>query len=202
MMKDSTRKIISAMRISVDGYIEDPEGRQDWVDSWEDEYDILDRVDTCVLGSVMYSGYEEYWTAALDPNKKLPYSDKLPTVKEVEYAEWASKTPHIVVSRKPMQVSWKNSRVISDLGEIRNLKQKPGGDIHVVGGAKLVSSMINLGLIDEIWLMINPVLLGGGKLLFEGVTKRHHLNFVSSEERVAGKVYVKYQMNHDDEGIR
>jgi dihydrofolate reductase len=195
------RKIISAMKISVDGYIEDPEGRQDWVDSWEDEYDLLDHVDTCVLGSVMYPGYEEYWTAALDPNRKLPYSDKLPTAKEVEYAQWASKTPHIVVSRKPMQVSWKNSRVISDLEELRNLKQKPGEDIYVVGGAKLVSSMINLGLIDEIWLVINPVLLGGGKPLFEGVNKRHYLKFVSSEERPAGKVYVKYKMK-DDEGIK
>jgi dihydrofolate reductase len=195
------RKIISAMKISVDGYIEDPEGRQDWVDSWEDEYDLLDHVDTCVLGSVMYPGYEEYWTAALDPNRKLPYSDKLPTAKEVEYAQWASKTPHIVVSRKPMQVSWKNSRVISDLEELRNLKHEQGKDIYVVGGAMLVSSMINLGLIDEIWLMINPVLLGGGKPLFEGVTKRHYLKFVSSEERPAGKVYVKYKMK-DDEGIK
>jgi dihydrofolate reductase len=199
MMRNSMRKIISAMRMSVDWYIEDPEGRQDWVDSWEDEYELLDQVDTCVLGSVMYPGYEQYWTSALDPNRKLPYSDKLPTAKEVEYAQWASKTPHIVVSRKPMQVSWKNSRVISDLGEIRNLKQKPGGDIHVVGGAKLVSSMINLGLIDEIWLMINPVLLGGGKLLFEGVNKRHYLKFVSSEERAPGKVYVKYKTKHDEE---
>ena len=195
------RKIISAMKISVDGYIEDPEGRQDWVDSWEDEYDLLDHVDTCVLGSVMYPGYEQYWTAALDPNRKLPYSGKLPTAKEVEYAQWASKTPHIVVSRKPMEVSWKNSRVISDLEELRNLKHEQGKDIYVIGGAMLVSSMINLGLIDEIWLMINPVLLGGGKPLFEGVTKRHYLKFVSSEERPAGKVYVKYKMK-DDEGIK
>ena len=188
------------MQISVDGYIEDPEGRQDWVDNWEDEYGFLNHVDTCVLGSVMYPGYEEYWTAALDPNRKLPYSGKLPTAKEVEYAQWASKTPHIVVSRKPMEVSWKNSRVISDLEELRNLKHEQGKDIYVVGGAKLVSSMINLGLIDEIWLMINPVLLGGGKPLFEGVNKRHYLKFVSSEERPAGKVYVKYKMK-DDEGI-
>ena len=100
-----------------------------------------------------------------------------------------------------MEVSWKNSRVVSDLEEIRNLKQKPGKDIYVVGGAMLVSSMINLGLIDEIWLMINPVLLGGGKLLFEGVTKRRYLKFVSSKERTPGKVYVKYKMKHD-EGIR
>jgi dihydrofolate reductase len=195
------RKIISAMQISVDGYIEDPEGRQDWVDNWEDEYGLLDYVDTCVLGSVMYPGYEEYWTAALDPNRKLPYSDKLPTAKEVEYAQWASKTPHIVVSRKPMDVNWKNSRVISDLEEIRNLKQKPGENIYVVGGATLVSGMINLSLIDEIRLMINPVLLGGGKLLFEGVNKRHHLKFVSLEGMPAGKVYVSYEVKHD-EGIK
>src|SRR5918995_3750094 len=201
MMRNSMRKIISAMRISVDGYIEDPEGRQDWVDDWADEYDILDHVDTCVLGSVMYPGYEEYWTAALDSNRKLPYSDKLPTTNEVQYAQWASKTPHIVVSRKPMEVSWKNSRVVSDLEEIKNLKQEPGKDIYVVGGAKLVSSMISLGLIDEIRLMINPVLLGGGKLLFKGVTKRHYLKFVSSEERASGKVYVIYEVKHN-EGIR
>jgi dihydrofolate reductase len=149
----------------------------------------------------MYPGYEQYWTSALDPNRKLPYSGKLPTAKEVEYAEWASKTPHIVVSRKPIEVSWKNSRVISDLDEIKNLKQEPGKDIYVVGGATLVSSMISLGLIDEIRLMINPVLLGGGKLLFQGVTKRHHLQFVSSEERTPGKVYVIYEVKHD-EGIR
>src|ERR687898_1700016 len=128
MMRNSMRKIISAMQMSVDGYIEDPEGRQDWVDNWEDEYDLLDHVDTCVLGSVMYPGYEEYWTAALDPYRKLPYSDKLPTAKEVKYAQWASKTPHIVVSRKPMEVSWKNSRVISDLEDIRSLKHEQGED--------------------------------------------------------------------------
>jgi dihydrofolate reductase len=192
------RKIISAMQISVDGYIEDPEGRQDWVDNWEDEYGFLDHIDTCVLGSVMYPSYEEYWTAGLAPNRKLPFSGKLPTAKEVEYAQWASKTPHIVVLRKPMDVSWKNSRVISDLEEIRNLKHEPGEDIYVVGGATLVSSMISLGLIDEIRLMINPVLLGGGKLLFKGVTKRHYLKFVSSEERAPGKVYVKYEVKHDE----
>jgi hypothetical protein len=56
------RKVISAMQISVDGYIEDPEAKQDWVESWEDEYDLLNRVDTCVLGNGMYDGYEEYWT--------------------------------------------------------------------------------------------------------------------------------------------
>jgi dihydrofolate reductase len=188
------RKIISAMQISVDGYIEDPEAKQDWVDNWEDEYGFLDQIDLCVLGSVMYPDYEQYWTAALNPKKKLPDSDKLPTPKEVEYAKWASKTPHIVISRKPMEVIWKNTQVVSDLEEIRKLKQKQGKNIYVIGGALLVSSMINLRLVDEIRLMVNPVLLGGGKLLFKDVTERHYLKLVSAEKRDPGKVYLIYSL--------
>jgi dihydrofolate reductase len=189
------RKLISAMRISVDGYIEDPEGKQDWVESWEDDYDLLDRVDVCVLGSVMYPGYEQYWTSALNPKGKLPFSGKLPTPKEVAYAKWATRTPHIVVSHQPMEVAWKNTRVISDLEEeIRKLKLQPGKDIYVVGGATLVSSLINLGLVDEICLMVIPVLLGGGKALFKGVTERHYLKLVSAEQRDPGKVYLIYSL--------
>ena len=192
------RNVISAMQVSVDGYIEDPAAKQDWVESWEDEYDLLDRVDTCVLGNRMYDGYEEYWTSALEnPKGKLPFSGKLPTLGEVAYAQWAAKTPHIVVSRtrKPQDVKWSNTRVISDLEEIRKLKQQTGKDIHVVGGATLVSGMINAGLVDEICLMVNPVILGGGKALFRDVTDRHYLKLVAAEQRVPGKVYSIYRAN-------
>jgi dihydrofolate reductase len=182
------------MRTSVDGYIEDPEGRQDWVESWEDEYGLLDRVDLAVLGSGMYSGYEQYWTAALNPKGKLPFSEKEPTPGEVAYANWAARTPHIVISRKPLKVNWKNTRVISDLEEIRELKQKSGKDIYAVGGAILVSTLINHGLLDEIRLMVNPVLLGGGKPLFKGTTERKQLKLVSAEQRDHGKVYSIYSL--------
>lgn len=189
------RKLISAMQISVDGYIEDPEGKQDWVENWEDDYGLLDRVDVCVLGSVMYPSYEQYWTSALNSNGRLPFSGKLPTPKEVAYAKWAAKTPHIVVSHQPIEFAWKNTRVISDLEEeIRKLKLQPGKDIYVVGGATLVSSLINLGLVDEICLMVIPVLLGGGKALFKSVTERHYLKLVSAEQRDPGKVYLIYSV--------
>jgi dihydrofolate reductase len=93
-----------------------------------------------------------------------------------------------------MKVAWKNSRVISDAEEIRQLKQEPGKDIYVVGGAMLVSSMINLGLIDEIRLMINPVLLGGGKLLFKDIPDRHYLKLLSAEVKDSGKIYAIYEV--------
>lgn len=187
------RRVISAMQMSVDGFIEDPEAKQDWVENWEDDYGLLDQVDTCVLGSVTYPGYEEYWTAVLeDPEASLPLSGKSATPKEIEYATWASRTPHIVVSRKPMDVAWRNSRVVSDLEEIRKLKQQPGKHIYVVGGALLVSSMINIGLIDEIRLAVNPVLLGGGKPLFGSVTDRRYLRLLSVENRDHDRVYMSY----------
>jgi dihydrofolate reductase len=189
------RKTIAALQVSVDGYIEDPEGTQDWVDNWEDEYGFLDQVDLCLLGSGMYPGYEQYWTAALEnPEGKLPFSGKTPTPGEVAYARWAAKTAHIVVSRRALEVAWKHTRILSDLEEMRTLKRHPGKDIHVVGGARLVSSMINLGLLDEIRLMVNPVLLGGGKALFGDVAKRHHLTLESVERRGRGKVYSIYSM--------
>ncbi len=181
------------MQISADGYIEDPEAKQDWVENWEDDYGLIDQVDTCILGSITYTdGYEQYWGSILEnPKAKLP-TGKLPTAKEIVYAKWAEKTPHVVVSRRPLDVNWKNTRVIRDLEEIKSLKQQPGKDIHVVGGAMLVSNMINAGLIDEIRLMIHPILLGGGKALFKGVTERHLLKLESVESVKPEKVYVIY----------
>lgn len=58
----------------------------------------------------------------------------------------------------------------------------------------MASSLINLGLVDEIRLMVNPVLLGGGKALFEGVTERHHLQLESAKQVDPGKVYVIYRL--------
>jgi dihydrofolate reductase len=189
------RKIISAMQISVDGYIEDPEAKQDWVDNWEEDYGLLDRVDTCILGSITYvGGYEQYWTSIFENPKGILTTGKPPTAKEIVYAKWAEKTPHIVVSKKPLDVAWKNTRIVPDLEEIKHLKQQPGKDMYVVGGAMLVSSMINAGLIDEIRLMINSILLGGGKALFKGVTERHLLKLESVEPEKRGKVYVIYSV--------
>jgi hypothetical protein len=112
------------MQITVDGYIEDPEGRIDWVESWEDEYDLLDRVDLAVLGSGMYSVYEQYWTAAAsNPNGKLPFSGKEPTPGEVAYANWAARTPHIVVSRKPLNVNWKKFVSLNRIKPVRTSMQ-------------------------------------------------------------------------------
>ena len=76
--------------------------------------------------------------------------------------------------------------------EIQRLKQQPGKDIHAIGGATLVSSLMNLGLVDEIQLVVNPIILGGGKALFKDVKDRHALKLVQAKPFKSGKVSLTY----------
>lgn len=187
------RKIIAALQVSVDGFIEGPKGELDWIENWEDTFDLLDRVDTCLLGRGMYPDYEQYWQAVLDqPEGPLPFSGKAATKGEIEYADFAARTPHVVLSRTLDWVNWKTTRIARDVEEVRALRQQPGKDMYAVGGATFVSSLMNAGLIDELRLMVQPVLLGGGKALFKGVQERHALQLVDVRRLEPGTLSVTY----------
>jgi dihydrofolate reductase len=164
-------------------------------------FEMLKSVDTCILGRVMYPDYEQYWLAVLaNPSGNLPLSGKPATKNEIAYARWANKTPHIVLSRTLDKVAWKTTRIVRDAEEIRQLKQQPGKDMHVVGGAAVVSSLMNLRLIDEIQLLVNPLILGGGKALFKDVKKRHTLKLVRAKRLNSGKVSLSYSTQHESPG--
>jgi len=192
------RKIIAALQMSVDGFIEGPDGELDWAkaedeETWLDIFETLTNVDTFILGRVMYPGYEQYWLAVLaNPNGPLPFGGGAPTKNEIAYARLADKTPHIVLSGSLDKVEWKTSRIVRDVEEIRKLKQQPGKDIHVVGGATLVSNLMNAGLIDELRLMVNPIILGGGKALFKDVKERHALKLLEAKSLKSGTVRLTY----------
>jgi dihydrofolate reductase len=188
------RRIIAAMQISLDGLIEGPEGEVDWVGSWDDSYGLLDEVDTCVLGGGMYPGYEEYWTGILaDPQAATPLTGMVPTEAEVAYARFADRTPHLVLSRTIDEVEWETARVVRDIEEIRRLKEQPGKDIYAIGGATLISGLMNLGLIDELRLTMHPIVLGAGKPLFKDVSERHALELVEAAPREGGTVGLTYR---------
>ena len=187
------RKIIAALVVSVDGFIEGPNGELDWVETWEDPFDLLPQIDTCILGRGMYPGYEQYWGAILaNPESILPFTGKVASKGEIAYAQFADKTPHIVLSKTLDKVAWKNTRIVRDVEEIRTMKQQPGKDMHAVGGATLVSSLMNAGLIDEIRLVVAPIVLGAGKALFKDVKERHALTFRGAKPLEPGKVRLTY----------
>jgi dihydrofolate reductase len=193
------RKVIAALQVSVDGFIEGPNGELDWAmaedeETWRDVFAMLESVDTCILGRVMYPLYEQYWLAVLEnPTGSLPLSGKPATKNEIAYARWADKTPHIVLSGTLDKVAWKTTRIVRDVEEIRKLKHQPGRDMYVVGGATLVSSLMNAGLIDEVRLMVNPIILGRGKALFKDVKERKSLELVRTKPLKSGKVSLTYR---------
>jgi dihydrofolate reductase len=187
------RKIIAALVVSVDGFIEGPNGELDWVTTWEDPFDLLHQVDTCILGRRMYPGYAQYWRAVLEhPKAILPFTGRTASKGEVDYADFANKTPHVVLSNTLDQVGWKNTRIVRDVEEIRKMKRLPGKDIYAVGGATLVSSLMNLSLIDELRLVVAPIVLGSGKALFKDVRERHALKLLGAKPLKSGTVRLTY----------
>jgi dihydrofolate reductase len=191
-----SRKMIAALQVSLDGFTQAPDtGEEEWVDSWADAIGLIPDVDAFVQGAGMYPGYGEYWASIYaDPGRIPPFQTRLPYDREIAYAQLAAKTPHFVVSKTLERVSWPpTARIVRDLTELRALKDQPGKNIYVVGGPTLVTSLLNADLLDELRLIVHPLLLGGGKALFEGVSKRRALGFVHAEPTKSGRVILTYR---------
>lgn len=195
MTSETSRKIIAALQVSLDGHIEGPNGELDWIGSWEDTFDLLPEIDTCVLGAGMYPGYEQYWLAILaNPEGVLPLTGRVPSKGEVEYARFADKTPHVVLSKTLDTVAWETTRIVRDVADIRALKHEPGKHIHAVGGASLVSTLMNEHLVDQLRLTVHPVVLGTGKALFKDVDARHRLDLVETRPLAGGRISLTYDV--------
>jgi dihydrofolate reductase len=190
----SDRTMVAALQVSLDGFTQGPDGEKDWVDSWADAIGLIPDVDTFVLGGRMYPGYGEYWESIdANPEHVLPFQKRLPSKSEIAYARLAARTPHVVLSRTLESVSWPTAKVIRDVAGLRTLKSQPGKNTYVVGGATLVASLLNEDLIDEIRLIVHPVVLGKGQALFGGVNKRLMLDLNRAESTESGRVILAYR---------
>jgi dihydrofolate reductase len=103
-------------------------------------------------------------------------------------------TNKIVFSKTLEKVEWKNSKLSKEIipGEIKKLKQEAGKDIIIYGSGSIVSQLMKLGLIDEFQIMINPVVLGGGKPLFQNVEKSN-LKLLNTRSFTGGNVLLNFQ---------
>ena len=187
--------MIAALQISLDGFTQGPDGEKDWADSWASALQLIPDVDMFVLGGHMYPDYGAYWESiAANPDRVPPFQEQIPTKSEVEYARLAARTPHIVLSTTLTSVSWPpTAQVIRDVAQLRTLKSQPGKNMYVVGGATLVATLLNEDLIDELRLIIHPIVLGKGQGLFSGVIKRLLLDLVQARATESGRVIVTYR---------
>jgi dihydrofolate reductase len=184
------RKVMYAMSVSLDGFIEAPDGDLSW--SFPDEElhqhfnDREREIDIYLYGRRLYENMVAYWPTA-DENPSAPQH-------EIEYARiWKSK-PKIVFSKTLEHVEW-NSRLVRGniVEEINKLKAQPGKGMSV-GGAGLASTFMQLDLIDEYSLYIHPVILGAGKPMFGRLYDRINLQLLETRIFGSGVILLRYQL--------
>ena len=187
------RKLIAGMKISADGMVRGPEGNAHWVAAWSDDYGLTPQIDACVLGAGMYPEYEGYWTAIQnEPDKPVWDGGPTPTPSEVDWARFAAHTPHYVLSRTLTSANWPQTSFLRGLDEIAALKQQPGKDIYLVGGARTTAACIDAGLVDELRLIVYPLIAGGGVALFATAERRRELELRAVEQLSDGRLSLVY----------
>jgi len=190
----TSRLLISAMQVTLDGYSHSAKDESDWVDSWADGLDLLPPVDAFVLGGGMFPGYQWFWTSVLeDPTAVADMLGRDVYPREVAYARLAAETPHLVLSKTVVDPDWPTARVVHDIEEIGALKEQPGKPFYVVGGPGLVTSLLDAGLLDELRLIVHPVVTGGGVALFGANGRRRGLELMSAEPMTLGRVNLNYR---------
>ena len=190
-----SRLFIAALQVSLDGYLQGANGAVDLVDSWGDALRLVPGADAAVLGGGMYPAYEMLWgSIAADPRSGTAMLGREVTEGEADYALWTQRTPHYVVSTTLEKVSWETAELVRDVSELRSLKEQPGGAVYVIGGAALVASLLNEGLIDEVRLIVHPVILGGGKSPFAGVKEPRTFQLAQTGAGRNGRVVLMYRV--------
>jgi dihydrofolate reductase len=187
------RRLIAGMKASLDGKIERSDGPADWVSAWSDDYGLTPEIDACILGGGMYPLYEKYWTSIqTDPEEPAWITGAPPTQAEREWADFAKRTPHYVLSNTIQSAAWPNTKFIRGLDDVAALKQQVGKDIYLVGGAKTTASLIDAGLIDELRIIVYPLIAGEGKPLFAATERQRGLELKSVQQLSEGRVSLVY----------
>ncbi len=179
------RKLIAAMKVSVDAKTGGAEGYADWVEGWSDDYGLTSEIDACVLGGRMYSEYEGYWTA-------LENEPESPTQGELEWARFAKRTPHYVLSRTVTSAAWPHARFLRGIDDLAALKRQTGKSIYLMGGTRTTASLIDAGLVDELRLIVYPLIAGEGTALFATTACRHALELLKVQELPGGRLSLRY----------
>ena len=163
------------------------------MEGWSDDYGLTSQIDACLLGAKMYTGYEQYWTAIINgSDKPLPMKGKLPTRGEVDWARFAAQTPHYVLSSTLTSALWPRTSFVRGLDKVAALKKQPGKDIYLMGGARTAASLIDAGLVDELRLIVYPLIAGDGKPLFSTMERRRGLELRMVQELPGGRLSLTY----------
>ncbi|MGW2325227.1 dihydrofolate reductase family protein [Streptomyces sp. NPDC001700] len=182
------QQVFAFLFCSLDGYHEGPDGELDWGLTDEEFFDWNLRqayeVGALLLGRRTYEHFAEVWTSA-------PAAERMP-----EIAAFMNAVPKTVVTTSGQVTPWEGTRVTDgrDLtAEVARLRAESTGDIAIFGSSGLTVTLLEQGLVDELRILLNPVLLGHGRSLFAGLRDRIDLTAGAVTVFRSGNVLLRYR---------
>jgi dihydrofolate reductase len=183
------RKLLVFNQVSLDGFIADARGDMSWArkddPEWREYVANNARGDSDMLfGRVTYEHMASFWPTPLA-------MQTMPIV-----AKRMNEASKVVFSRTLGSATWQNTRLVkADLAEsVRELKRQPGPTLLLMGSGSIVSQLAQHGLVDEYQLVVNPIVLGTGKSMFEGVTRAFGLQLKDTRRFTNGNVVLSYSL--------
>jgi dihydrofolate reductase len=183
------RKLIVFNHVSLDGYFVDANNSMMWAKSNQNDPEwntfVADNAKgdgTLVFGRVTYQMMASYWPTPMAAQHSP------------DVAERMNKLSKIVFSRTLDQVSWSNTTLIKGdlVTEMKRLKQQPGEGLAILGSGTIVSQLAQAGLIDEFQVVVNPLVLGKGRTMFEDIKDKLNLKLTKTRAFGNGNVYLCY----------
>jgi dihydrofolate reductase len=186
------RKLKLQVQITADGYMEGADGAMDWMTvPWSDDMNsyaqaLHDPVDCIVLGRKLAEGFIPAWAGRTPEEGETQ-----------ESIDFMNNTPKVVLSRTLTSSPWENATVAGDLVKtINDLKAQPGGEMITYGGGTLAVDLITEGLLDEIYLFVNPVLIGAGSSVFGNLGAYQRPRLVDAQPFDCGVTALHYELKH------
>ena len=175
--------------VSLDGFFVDASGDMSWAHRRDEEWNAFASSNASSNGELLFGRVTYEMMAAFWPTPQA--AQMLPDV-----AAGMNTMHKIVVSRTLDTVAWQNTTLLEgDLAvEVRQLKEQPGPDIVILGSGSIVSQLTEARLIDEYQIVLNPVVLGRGRTLFETVTQRLSLRLTKTRSFANGNVVLWYEL--------
>ena len=190
------RKVILQEFVSLDGLASGANGRVDFVPTamqgdqsfGRDQLKLIDSIDTILLGRVTYQMFSQYWPNVTRPDEKA-------------FADKVNATPKIVFSKKLDRApwgTWDEAQVVNNSAarELAKLTRQAGKDVLIWGSLSVAQSLMNQALIDEYQLVVCPVVLGGGRPLFQDKVDKFELKLLEATLFDRGAVLLKYRPPH------
>jgi dihydrofolate reductase len=182
------RRLSVFNQVSLDGYFCDEKGDMSWAHKDDPEWNEFVAGNASGNGMLLFGRVTYDMMVAFWPTPAAAAA--MPDV-----AKGMNALPKVVFSRTLAKSSWKNTTVINrdPVAAVRRMKKESGPDMVILGSGSIVAQLAGAGLIDEVQLVINPLVLGSGRTLFEGLKKPVPLKLVNTRAFKNGNVLVSYQ---------